>query len=114
MSHDLYGTQSKMLGIVRPHQTNTYKAFLSINHQKKYPLSLEQTKINSGKYATFFVKGSQMDTIVTAHQFLQEWLPANNYKIGDALSFESFSKDPTETPYVQLNIQFYVPIEPRN
>jgi AraC family transcriptional regulator len=113
-SHDLYDAQATMLGIIRPHQTNAYKAFLSIDYPKKIPATIEQTNIEPGKYACFFVKGSPMDTIGTAHQFLQQWLPATNYQLGNTMSFESFSEDPAMIPYTQLNRQFHVPIEPRN
>jgi len=113
-SHDLYDAQSRMLGIVRPHQTNAYKVFISIDLQKKIPSSLEQTKIKPGKYATFLIKGDPLDRISAAHQFLQQWLPASGYKICDAPSFESFSEDPTVIPYTEPDRRFYVPIEPRN
>ena len=87
-----------IIGIVRPYQTNSYRAFLSISHQKKIPSTLEQTKIKPRKYAAFFVKAGQMNTISTAHQFLQQWQPANNYKIGDSLSFQFFSVAPSLPP----------------
>ena len=111
-SHDLLTTHSKMLGILHPHESNVYKVFISVENTKSIPATFNQTKITGGKYATFVVKGGQVETLTAAHLLFQQWLPANGYKIGDAVCFESFSESPAQNQYQKIERTFFVPVAP--
>lgn len=110
-THDWAMPGSGLYGILCPHQRNTYKAFLPVNPAAapdRFPL----TGIQGGQFATFTVRGDGKQTNKAAHHFLHRWLPDSGYKIAGVTGYETFSGNPSLTPYYQLERQIHIPIEP--
>lgn len=110
-AHDLEINASKIYGVVSPHQANIYKTFLALKENKNIPKKFNSTEIKGGKYACFKVKGSKEETLKAAHLFYNHWLPENGYKIADIVGFETFSENPAENDYLEIEREIYVPIE---
>jgi len=103
---------SGLCGILAPHQRNTYKAFLPLAPESAYIPLFCITEIPRGTYASISISGNRRQTNKTAHYFLQHWLPASGYKIAGTNGLETFTDCPASTPYVQLERQIYIPVEP--
>ena len=110
-ANELEINSSKIYGIVSPHQANIYKTFLAIKENIIVPKKFNQTEIKGGKYACFKTKGSREETLKAAHLFYKSWLPENGYKIADIIGFETFSQDPSEIDYIEIEREIHVPIE---
>jgi len=101
-----------LTGILAPLQRNTYKAFLPLRDAPPQSSPFPISEIKGGTFATFTVCGDLKQTKKAAHYFLHRWLPANGYKIAGVAGFETFTEDPTAAPYLQLQRQIHIPIEP--
>ena len=106
------GSESKMYGILSPHQRNIYRAFIPYNKEVSGTNDLHITEIKGGKFASFKVRGDLKQTYRAAHYFYRQWLPDNGYKIAGVTGFETFSGDPASTSYLQLEREIHIPIEP--
>lgn len=110
-THDLEVNTSKIYGVVSPHQANIYKTFLALKENESISKKFTLTDIKGGKYACFKVKGSKEETLKAAHVFYTQWLSQNGYKIADIIGFETFSENPAENDYLQIEREICVPIE---
>lgn len=111
-TNDLITDNSKIFGILSPHQGNIYKTFVAIHKEQPIPDNFFVTEIKSGKYATFKVKGEFKDTLHAGKFFYHHWLPGSGYKIADILGFEMFAKNPALNEYREIEREIYIPIEP--
>lgn len=111
-AHDIYSKDSKLFGILSPHQHNLYKVFLSVDKKQNISSKFNLTEIQAGKFASFKLRGDKHETIKSAHSFFHNWLPDSGYKLADIVGFETFIANPTAIPYDKLEREFYMPIEP--
>lgn len=111
-SHDWSTPGSGMYGILSPHQRNTYKAFLPVNPAAPGIDNFPLIEIKGGQFATFKVRGDLKQTNKAAHYFYNRWLPDSGFKIAGVTGFETFSDNPSLTPYYQLEREIHIPIEP--
>ena len=111
-THDLLFNDSKICGILSPHQGNIYKTFIEVDRHIQFPGKFNIIEIKGGKHAVFKVKGDKTETIKAAQFFYRQWLPHSGYKIADVVGFELFSENPATAPYDQLEREIHVPVEP--
>ncbi|MDP4149658.1 MAG: helix-turn-helix domain-containing protein [Bacteroidota bacterium] len=112
ISHDWVTPATTPCGILSPHQRNMYRAFLPVDPTAAGVDCFPHTVIKGGKYASFKVRGDLRQTNKMAHYFYQRWLPESGYKISGVTGFETFSGDPANTPYDQVEREIHIPIEP--
>lgn len=111
-ANDLRLDDSKIYGILNPHQGNIYKTFLPIDRDQQLPKKFNVTQIKAGKYATYKICGGIKESIIAGHYLYHHWLPANGYKIAGIHRLELFSGNPAITPYHELIREIYIPVEP--
>jgi AraC family transcriptional regulator len=112
IANDLLPDYKNIYGILSPHQGNIYKTFVAVNKHQQLPKKFNVTEIKAGKYVTFKIRGDIKETITAGHFLYHNWLPENGYKIADVVRFEVFSENPAITPYLKLQREIYVPVEP--
>jgi AraC family transcriptional regulator len=101
-----------LFGIISPHQGNVYKACAVIRAGRPLPAKLKTVEIEAGRYAAFTVTSHREETVRAMQSFFHRWLPESGYRIGDPFGFETFSGDPSATPYEQLKREICIPVEP--
>lgn len=110
-THDLLGPESTVYGLIFPHQ-DRYSTFLSVHEQQLLPKTCDVVYIREGKYATFKTSGGMQDVFRKLRQFNVIWLPASGYKIASFFGFESFSQNPVNVNYPEIERTIFIPVEP--
>jgi predicted transcriptional regulator YdeE len=111
-STDLLQGQIKMYGIYSPHQGNLYKAFIPTNSKAPATGNIYKTTINAGKYVTYKTSGDIKQAMETGHYLLNTWLPQNGLRMAGIVRFETFSGNPANIGYNELEKEVYIPVEP--
>lgn len=105
-------TAISFLGVLTPHQRNTYRALMPLlrdtDSRGDYPVY----EITGGVFASFEVCGDLRETNKAAHYFYRRWLPDSGYKIAGIAGFETFAQDPGHQTYTQIRRRIHIPIEP--
>lgn len=101
----------KFIGILYPHQ-DLYRALVTFNPVLEVSKKVNTTEIKSGRYATFYLKGTLKMTFATMRLFSDNWLPNSGYRIADICGFEILSQNPVEVQYSEIEREIYIPIEP--
>lgn len=111
-THDLLTDHTKYIGLINPHQ-GLYRTAVTIDgmHPEK-PKQISTTEIESGKYASYQIKGDSLQTFHSLHAFYEIWLPQSGYKIANSNGFEILNKNPTITKYEKIDREIYISIEP--
>lgn len=68
-------------------------------------------QVPDGLYAVFSYKGSPVMLPDLYRDIYQNWLPANNYRQRDPLTFEMYMNTPREVPFAELMTDIYIPVE---
>jgi len=102
--------ESKMMGIISPHQGNIYKCFLPLKDHFQISKKFNVIEIKQGIYASFKVVGNNEQTLKAAQYFYQQWLPKSGYRIADIIGFEIFCEDLSSKEYEQVERELFVPL----
>ena len=110
-TNDMDLAYSKFIGIIYPHQ-DLYRALVTFNPILEISKKINTTEIKSGRYATFYLKGSMKITFEAMRLFNDNWLPNSGYRIADICGFEIFSESPIGAKYHEIEREIHIPIEP--
>ena len=109
--YDLLTKDSKFIGIINPH-AGLYQAAVTIQSPQSLPKDLNITEIESGKFASFKIKGDSLQTFNSLHAFHELWLLKSGYRIKQSYVFEILSQNPLTKSYSNIARELYIPIEP--
>lgn len=110
-THDILKTDTQFIGLINPHQ-GLYRTAITIDSQPNIPKDVSSTVIQGGKFATYKIKGSSLQTFHSLHAFYEMWLPHSGYKIADSNGFEILSENPATLSYDKIEREIYISIEP--
>lgn len=112
-SHDLFHPNTIFVGLGNPHQ-GLYRSSVSIPKEVKLPSHVSETMIEAGKFAVYKIKGDTVHTFQSLHAFYEIWLPHSGYRIADPNGFEILLGNPATIPYVEIEREIHIRIEPAN
>ena len=112
-SHEHINSETTYLGLVNTHQ-GLYRSAVYISSTVKLPGYISEITIESGKFAAYKITGDTLKTFQSLHAFYEMWLPQSGYRIADPNGFEILSENPTTRPYVEIEREIHIRIEPIN
>lgn len=111
--YDLLTPDTKFIGKINP-LTGLFKASVTLQSYQTPPPNTGIIQIESGKFATYKIKGDSIKTIHSFHTFYELWLSKTTYRIKHHYNFEILSLNPLTKPYYNITREIYIPIETYN
>jgi len=110
-AHDIYTTNTKIIGIINPH-SGLYQPAVTLSPTQVIPKDTNTTEIKGGKFAVCKIKGDTNKIFGAFHYIHDKWLPESAYRIKGHFAFEILTNNPLKKSYVNLGRELHVPIEP--
>lgn len=88
-----------------------YDACVSIKKKVVPEGEIGVQEIPGGKYAIFRYQGPYSNLGHVYNYIYRNWLPASNYKLRDAPSFDKYLNNPEKTKPEKLKTHIYLPIK---
>jgi AraC family transcriptional regulator len=89
-----------------------FRACITLPNGTNIPKEISVSEIHENRYASYSVKGSEIDTIKFLVAFKHHWLDNSGYQIAETVGYEEYPVNPAFEEYENIDRKVFIPVKP--